>query len=133
MKHPMPVLNLAIEGAEPFSRRVLRRYSGIVDEGVQRTVEGIFRLGDKAVEIRWIAEIGGDVMGPVRVALALRRHRVARACNDPPAGIAEAFDRRMPDAAAGTGQQQDPALAAHRAATRRGKFARGSSRPSGSW
>ena len=37
-------------------------------------------------------EIGGDVVGPIRVALAFERHRVARAGDDPPADIAEAFD-----------------------------------------
>src|SRR5215469_12583046 len=100
---------------------------------MQRAIEKPFRLGDKALKVDRLGEVGGDVVSPVRVALAFGRHGVARASDDPPAGIAKAFDRGMPDPAAGTGQQQDLARPAHRAATRRGKLARGSSIPSGSW
>src|SRR5262249_55783965 len=91
------------------------------------------RLGHEVVDILGIAEIGRDVMGPVRVAFALLRHRVTRARDDPPTGLAKALDSRVPDPAARSSQQQDLPLADHPAPTRRGKLERGSSIPSGSW
>ena len=99
---------------------------------MQRPVEIVLGLGDEAIEIGGLAEIGGDVVGPVRVAPAFRRHPLARAGDDPPPGVAEALDRRVPDAAAGAGQQQDFSFVAHCASTLRGKLERGSSTPSGS-
>src|ERR1700730_989785 len=132
LKSPVPFFDVAVEAAEPFLGRSLGRHAGVVDERVQRAVEKLSGLGDEVIEIGGIGEGGGDVMGPVRGALAFGRHRVPRAGDDPRAGVAEALDRGVADAAAGAGQQQDSAPTAHRAATRRGKFARGSSIPSGS-
>ncbi len=63
----------------------------------------ILRLGNEVLEVSGIGEVGGDVVGPVRVAFAFARHGVARAGNDPPAGIAEAFDRGVADPAARAG------------------------------
>ena len=74
---PLPIFEVAIEATEPLLSRGFWRHSGIVDERVQRAVEKTLRLGDEVLEVRGIAEIGGDVMGPVRVAfafLAARRH-----------------------------------------------------------
>ena len=128
----MPIFKVPIEATEPLLARGLWRDSGIVHERMQRAFERILGLVDKMVEVGGVAEIGGDVVGPVWVALAFGRHGVTRAGDDPPSGVAEAFDRGVPDPAARAGQQQDLARAAHRAATRRGKLARGSSIPSGS-
>jgi hypothetical protein len=71
----MPSFDIAVETLEPFFGRRFRRHAGIVDERVQRSVERLARLGDEAVEIPGVSEVGSDVMGPVRVALALLRHR----------------------------------------------------------
>ena len=68
----------------------------IIDERMQRAVEKPFRLGDKALEVDKLGEVGGDVAGPVRVTLAFRRHGVARASDDPPAGVAKALDKVIP-------------------------------------
>src|SRR6516162_4036615 len=133
LKHSLPIFEVAVENAEPFLGRSLWRDAGIVDERMQRAVEKLPRLGNEVLEVVRIGKIGGDMVGPVRVALAFGRHVVARTGDDPPAGIAETLDRGVPDPAAGAGQQQNLAHPAHRTATRRGKLARGSSIPSGSW
>src|SRR5690242_3938142 len=133
MKHRMPGFDIAVETPDPCPGRRFGRHAGIVDESVQRPVEQLACLGDEAIEILRIPEIGGDVMGPVRIALALLRHRLAGAGDDPPFGIAESLDRGVADPAARPGQQQNLSVTAHRAPTRRGKFNRGSSIPSGSW
>src|SRR4029077_13409784 len=121
------------ETLEPFFGRRFGRHAGIVDEGVQRPVEQLAGLRHEVFEVLRITEIGGDVMGPVRVALALLGHRLAGAGDDPPFGGAEALDRGVADPAARAGQQQYLSVTAHRAPTRRGKVDRGSSIPSGSW
>src|SRR3954471_11388019 len=133
MEHRMPSFDIAVEAPEPFFGRRFGRYACIVDESVQGPVEQRAGLGHKVFEVLRIAEIGCDVMGPVRVALALLRHRLPRAGDDPPTCVAETLDRGVPDPAACPGQQQHLSFTAHRAPTRRGKFARGSSIPSGSW
>src|SRR5262249_2869621 len=117
----------------PFLGWTLWRYPGIVDERMQCPVKKPVRLGDQVIKVVEIGEVGGNVVGPIRVALAFRRHGIPRAGDDAPAGIAKAFDGGVPDTTAGAGQQQDLAGTAHRATTRRGKLARGSSIPSGSW
>ncbi len=70
---------------------------------MQRAIDVVLGLGDKMVQIRGVAEIRGDVVAPVWVALAFRRHDIARAGDDAPSGIAEALDRGVSDAAAGAG------------------------------
>ena len=70
----MPSFDIAVEAPEPFFGRRFGRHAGIVDERVQRPVEQLARLGDKAIEIPRVSEIGSDVLGPVRVSLTLLRH-----------------------------------------------------------
>ncbi len=136
---------------------VLGDTPALLTERVERAVEIGPGLGDEMLEIPWVAEIGGDVVSPVGVAPGIPPAPVARAGDDPPAGVAEALGpsharcRGWPRSAAipcartvlgrsgrigrwgSIGRSGSPRqLAAHCASTRRGKLDRASSTPSGS-
>ena len=70
-------------------------------------------LGDEALDLGGIGEIGGDVVRPVGIALAFGRHVLARGGDDAPAGLAEAAHRGVADAAAGAGEEEGLARALH--------------------
>src|SRR6185312_16418489 len=111
----VPAADVAVEAAHALLVGRLRRHAGIVDEGMQRlAVEQRLRLGDEGIDALGVAEIGGDVVRPVGIALAFRRHRLARAGDDLPAGLAEMPHGGMADAAAGAGEDETLALRAHR-------------------
>jgi hypothetical protein len=105
LEHLAPGIDIAVQAAEPFLERGLRADRGIVHQGVDRLVaEHLQRFLDEMLGVGGLREIGGDVMGPVGIGLALFRNGFARAGHDAPAFGAEALHGRMADAAAGTGQ-----------------------------
>src|SRR5215469_2405361 len=97
LKYPVPIFEVAVENTEAFFRLALWGDTGIVDERMQGPPDKPTRLGDKALEVGGIGKIRGDVVGPIRVTLAFRRHGVSRAGDDAPAGVAETLDRCVAD------------------------------------
>src|SRR5229473_2057262 len=78
-----------------------------------RAVEQCVGFGDEGVEAGGRAEIGGDMMSPVRIALAFRRHRLARGGYDLPTRRAEMPYRRVADAPARAGENEILVLDCH--------------------
>jgi hypothetical protein len=73
-------------------------------------VEQLFEALGGFGQVGGVREVGGDV-GVALVARALRRDLVARAGDRPPAVADEIGGRGVADAAAGAGDEDDPAVA----------------------
>ncbi len=104
----VPGLEVAVETAEPFLVFGFGRHAGIVDKRVQRLVaEGGIGFLDEIGETVCIAQVGGDVAGPIGVALAGLGGVVARTGDDLPAAFQKHSGSGVANAAAGAGDNDD--------------------------
>ena len=109
-----PSFEIAVETAQTFLERRFRRHPGVVDEPMQ----GLFGKGlvyrfDKIFEAVGVGKVGGNMKGPVGVALAFGRHVLARTGDDTPAPFQEAEGGGVTDATAGAGDDDDFAACFH--------------------
>ena len=106
-EHLAPDVDVGVDRAHARAAVGLRRDRGVVDERVQLAVfEAALDLGDRVRGVRDVAEVDLDVILGPGFPRTVFRERMARAGDDAPARGREALHRRMPDAAAGAGQQQ---------------------------
>ncbi len=110
-KDLLPGIGVSVETPEPLLIGRLGGYRSVVDQSRQPLLPyQLLRLGDKSAYISGIGEIRGDVVGPVRVALAFGRDIFPRTSDDLPAGVAEPANSRVPDPSARPRQDQGPRL-----------------------
>ena len=78
LQHLAPGVDIAVEAAQPFLERRLRRHAGIVDQGVQRpAVQHLVGRLDEMGDALGIAQVGRNMPGPLGIALAGLRHVLA--------------------------------------------------------
>ena len=113
LEHPLPILEAGLDGAEPFGPLTLGRNRRVVDQRVQPRALGFQTLthqSDGLGGFAGVRKIDLNVIIRPHLPRAVFRERMARARNHPPARRREPLDRRVPDAARCTGQDERLAL-----------------------
>src|SRR5581483_10577974 len=77
----------------------------VIHQGMERRIaELLADLVDEAQPLVRLGQIDREMMRPVGVTPAYRRHAFARAGEDAPAGLAQPLDHGVADTAAGSGE-----------------------------